>query len=479
MINRVLIRIKVVQILYSYLLSQTEFKIEAAPAESASRDKKYAHTLYLDLLLTVLEMSGFNVRGEGESPLRGFALNKHINRNAMSRALNGVDEVRSAIMRGHRSIAVFDDVVPSIYNAIPSLPAYKSYVRKKKIEIKDDVALWVSILTNLILNNPEAIAAARKNDAFTIAGFNRGVQMTIDTLTNYGDNRMLFNEARNSLSRSLDKAYELYHLLLLLPVEITRQQELRLDAARHKFLPTDADLHPNMRFVENRFVKAITENEQMEEYLNDHPVSWGDDDILIKSLLDRILESDVYKEYMESPEEPTYETDCELWRTLMKTIILPGDELAEALESKSVYWNDDLHIMGTFILKTIRRFAGSKTDGADIKLLPQFKDEEDSNFGAQLFKLSVEHYDEYKELIDRFINTRDWDSERLAFMDIVIMIAAIAEIINYPAIPIPVTLNEYIEIANAYSTPKSGAFINGMLFSIINYLKEEGKILGK
>lgn len=479
MINRVLIRIKVVQMLYSYLLSQSEFKIEPAPAESASRDKKYAHTLYLDLLLMVLEMSGFDVRGNGKSPLRGFALNKHIDRNSMSRALNGVDEVRSAILRGRSSLEAFDKVIPSVYNAIPTLPAYKSYVRKKKIDIKDDVELWSSVLANLVENNPEAVAAARENPAFTIKGFSLGVKLAIDTLTNYGDNRMLYNEARNALGRSLDKAYELYHSLLLLPVEITRQQDLRLDAAKHKFLPTDADLNPDLRFVENKFIKAISENEQMEEYLKDNPISWTDDDILIKSLLDLILESDIYKEYMATPEEHSFEEDCELWRSLMKNVILPSDDLAEALESKSVYWNDDLHIMGTFILKTIRRFATSKTEGADIKLLPQYKDEEDSNFGAQLFQYSINNYEEYRELIDKFVNTRDWDSERLAFMDVVIMVAAIAEIINYPAIPIPVTLNEYIEIANAYSTPKSGAFINGILFSVINHLKEEGKILGK
>lgn len=142
-----------------------------------------------------------------------------------------------------------------------------------------------------------------------------------------------------------------------------------------------------------------------------------------------------------------------------------------------MYWNDDLHVVGTFVLKTIRKFGQSKTEGADIRLLPQFKDDEDSRFGARLFEIAVKNCQEYRELIDSFVNEHRWDSERLAFMDIVVMVTAITELLNFPAIPIAVTLNEYIEIANAYSTPRSGAFINGILYSVINHLKSEGKLI--
>lgn len=108
---------------------------------------------------------------------------------------------------------------------------------------------------------------------------------------------------------------------------------------------------------------------------------------------------------------------------------------------------------------------------------PKYKDDEDARFGADLFVNVVEHYDEYRDLVDRYVDNQAWDSERLAFMDVVIMAAAIAEMLNYPQIPIPVTLNEYIEIANSYSTPRSGKFINGVLYSIISHLKEEGKLM--
>ena len=265
--------------------------------------------------------------------------------------------------------------------------------------------------------------------------------------------------------------------LLLLAVEITRAQEEKLERAKEKFYPTDEDLHPNMRFVENKFIKALVDNESFSDYVNDKKLSWEAEVSLVENLRTLIVSSDEYKEYMAMSGESTYEQDCELWRVMFKNIILPSDELAETLESRSIFWNDDIHVMGTFVLKTIRRFGQSKNEGADIDLLPQFKDSEDSKFGPDLFMQAVNHYDEYRELVEKFVNTTRWDADRLAFMDIVIMITAITEILAYPAIPLAVSLNEYIEIANAYSTPRSGAFINGILYSVINHLKEEGRLV--
>lgn len=480
MINRVLIRIKVVQLLYSYLLSQSEFNIEAAPAESASRDRRFAYATYCQLLLMILELSGFETRGVSEKPaIAGLMPNKHINRNAMARALNNVDAIRAIILKNRGLLSGLDTVIASIYNAIPTLPAYKSYIRRKDTSIKDDVELWVSILNNLISKNQEYITAARNNPDFTSVGLEKGIQMVVETLENYGNNRTLYNEAHNALGKSLDKAYELYHSLLLLPIEITRQQDLRLDAAKHKFYPTDDDLHPNTRFVDNKFVAALKENGQLEEYLKSNPISWSQDDILVKSLLDLILNSESYNNYMAAEGEPTFGQDCEFWRDMFKSIILPSDDLAEALESKSVYWNDDLHIMGTFLLKTVRHFAVSDHQGADVKLLPKYKDEEDSKFGAELFETAIKNYSAYRELIDRFVNSKEWESDRLAFMDVVIMVVAITELLRYPAIPVAVTLNEYIEIASSYSTPKSGQFIHGILSAVINHLREQGELATK
>ncbi|MCM1076567.1 MAG: hypothetical protein NC411_04320 [Bacteroides sp.] len=476
MINRVLIRIKVVQLLYSYLLTQSEFKIEP-PVENPSRDKKYGHELYLDLLMMILEMSGFDISsGRRRSPLHGLAINKHIDHNLLARSLNGLDEIRAIILRDRSGVAQFDSVIPSIYEAISTLPAYKSYARIKKPELKDDVVLWSSIITNLIANNPAFVTAARKNPDYTVAGFTRGINSLMHTLNEYNDNRGLYNHARNALDYSLAKAHELYHSLLLLAVEITRMQDQRLDAAKHKFLPTDEDMHPNMRFVENKYVKALENNQDFQSYMDEHKLTWDNEVLLVRALLDKIIASDIYKEYMARTEESTLEEDADFWRQIYKTIILPGDELGEALESKSVYWNDDLHVIGTFVLKTMRHFGQSKNDGEDVRLLPQYKDSEDSRFGSELFELAVKNYPRYREMIDSFVNRNRWDAERLAFMDVVIMVTAMAEIINFQSIPLAVSLNEYIEIANAYSSPRSGAFINGILYSVINHLKSEGQL---
>lgn len=479
MINRVLIRIKVVQLLYSYMLSQSEFKIEA-PAENPSRDRKYAHELYMDLLLLVLELSGIEV-SQNHSPafLRTVGNRELLNKNPLAKSLNSLEEIRDMILKNRGSVTVFDDILSSLNTRIPALPAYKTYSKLKQREMKDEVALWISIAKNLFADNTEFIDAARRNPNFTMAGFERGVKAFINTLADYGDTSMLLIQSKNALKDSLGKAYELYMSLLQLSVAITAEQDRRIDNARNKYVPTDEDLNPNLKFVENRFIQALQKNEEFQEYVNDKCLTWENSATMVDALLDKILESDIYRNYMASTEEPTLATDAELWRSLFKEIILPSDELAEALESKSVYWNDDLHIMGTFLMKTIRKFAISEKDGSDVKLLPMYKDTEDELFGPDLFVKAISHANEYRALIDRFVNSARWDSERLAFMDIVIMTTAITELLNYPQIPIVVTLNEYIEIANAYSTPRSGAFINGILYSVIKHLQEEGKLLKK
>ena len=294
-------------------------------------------------------------------------------------------------------------------------------------------------------------------------------------MESFSDNRTRLIDARKSLTRSLDKAYELYHAMLLLCVELTRLQEQKLDAARHKHLPSPEDLNPNTRFIDNRLPKLLENCEDMKEYIKENPISWNDNPGLLRRLLDRITESDIYAEYM-ALEETDLKADCDFWRSVYKNIIFPSDDLAEALESMSVFWNDDLTIMDSFVLKTIRKIS---TDGeaAPVHLLPKYKDEEDARFGADLFSRAIENREKYRALIDKFIDGTQWDSERLAFMDIVIMIAAITELLGYPSIPVPVTLNEYIEIANCYSTNKSGQFINGILSSVINYLKTEGELV--
>lgn len=473
MINRILIRIKVVQMLYSYLLTRSEFRVESAP-EKNTRDSKYAYELYLDLLLLILELSGYNVSNTSRRHPLGSAGMHNLLASKMTKSLAADNDIRDLILKGTSSINDFDDAAARLYAVITGSAAYRDYKKIKDPQIKDDVNFWNVIINTVFAKDTVLLEAARRNKNFTTVGFEQGMKMLLATLNNYSDTKTSLVQARKSLDESLAKAYELYHALLLLPVEITRLQSERIETAKEKYVPTSADLNPNMRFVENQYVEAISHNADMEEYLKSRPVSWESDYFLIKDLLDAIVASDLYKEYMEA-QVTDFATDCEFWRSVMKNIVLPSDALAEALESKSIYWNDDLSIMGTFVLKTMKQMAGS-ADGT-VKLLPMYKDDDDARFGAELFIDAISNRELYRSYIDQFIDGNQWDPERLAFMDIVIMLLAIAELKGFPSIPIPVTLNEYIEIANCYSTPRSGQFINGILFSVINYLKNEGILL--
>lgn len=277
--------------------------------------------------------------------------------------------------------------------------------------------------------------------------------------------------AEKELFFSLSKAYDLYNYLLLLMVEVTKQANKRLNAAKNKLVPTKEELFPNTKFVENRFIAQLEVNKQLLEFSNNQKKTWENEADFVKTLCDKILESDIYKEYMAS-ETSSYEEDRELWRKLYKNIIFNNIELDQVLEDQSLYWNDDKEIVDTFVLKTIKCF--DEKNGAKQELLPEFKDEEDQDFARRLFRRTILNADYYRHLISE--NTKNWDLDRVAFMDVVIMQIALAEILSFPNIPVSVSLNEYVEIAKLYSTPKSGGFINGTLDGIVNSLKKENKL---
>lgn len=294
------------------------------------------------------------------------------------------------------------------------------------------------------------------------------VQIVYAYYQNGGKN---LDTAEKELFFSLSKAYDLYNYLLLLMVEVTKQANKRLNAAKNKLVPTKEELFPNTKFVENRFIAQLEVNKQLLEFSNNQKKTWENEADFVKTLCDKILESDIYKEYMAS-ETSSYEEDRELWRKLYKNIIFNNIELDQVLEDQSLYWNDDKEIVDTFVLKTIKRF--DEKNGAKQELLPEFKDEEDQDFARRLFRRTILNADYYRHLISE--NTKNWDLDRVAFMDVVIMQIALAEILSFPNIPVSVSLNEYVEIAKLYSTPKSGGFINGTLVGIVNSLKKENKL---
>ena len=277
--------------------------------------------------------------------------------------------------------------------------------------------------------------------------------------------------AEKELFFSLSKAYDLYNYLLLLMVEVTKQANKKLNAAKNKLIPTKEELFPNTKFVENRFIAQLEVNKQLLDFAGNQKKTWENEADFVKSLCEQIMESDIYKEYMAS-ETSSYEEDREVWRKIYKKIIFNNAELDQVLEDQSLYWNDDKEFVDTFVLKTIKRFE--EKNGAKQELLPEFKDDEDQDFARRLFRRAILNSDYYRHLISE--NTKNWDLDRVAFMDVIIMQIALAEVLSFPNIPVSVSLNEYVEIAKLYSTPKSGGFINGTLDGIVNQLKKENKL---
>ncbi|MBD8348289.1 transcription antitermination factor NusB [Dysgonomonas sp. HGC4] len=281
-------------------------------------------------------------------------------------------------------------------------------------------------------------------------------------------------KAETELMFSLQKSYDLYYYLLALLIEITDTHTRRLESRKAKLLPTDEDINPNTRLSDNLFIKQLKSNEQFNKYVSDRPQSWEDHENYVRSLLEKILNSDIYAEYLAN-EVSDYDTDREFWRKVFKTFIYCEEQLDDLLEDDSLFWNDDIEIVQSFVIKTIKKFDPEK--GANQPLLPMFKDEEDRQFAIKLLRETMFNVKLAREYIDKY--AKNWESERIAFMDMIIMQTAVSELIAFPSVPINVTMNEYINIAKSYSTHKSSSFINGILDSIVTELKSENKLLKK
>ena len=281
------------------------------------------------------------------------------------------------------------------------------------------------------------------------------------------------SDPKKTLKLSFDKSLELYYSLLKLIIDLTDLQALRLDEAKHKFLPTDEDLNPNTRFIDNWLVEQLRDCEELQDYINEHNITWRDDELFLRLMLDKVLNSKLYHDYMSMP-ATDQALDCELWHQMLKRVLLVDDDLFEFVESKSIYWGiDDLNIIGQFVMKTIRRFE----DNVENPILPQFKDEEDREYSETLFLTSIKQLEENNALIDSFVKSENWDVDRIALMDRIIMCVALTEIKTFPNIPVNVSLNEYIEMAKNFSTARSGQFVNGILHAAVRRMKSEGTLM--
>jgi len=294
------------------------------------------------------------------------------------------------------------------------------------------------------------------------------VQLTYAYYQNGSKN---IDAAEKELFVSLSKAYDLYNYMLALMVALVREARRRLDIEENR-AKREGKEPPSRKFVQNRFALQLEENKMLEAFMEDQTYNWDDEHDFVARLYQQIAESETYADYM-ADETDDYATDREFWRKVYRKHIQDNDELDQVLEEKNIYWNDDKEIVDTFVLKTIKRF--DEKSGKKQELLPEYDSEEERDFARKLFRASILNAEEYQRYMTEA--ARNWDFSRMAYMDVVLMQIAIAEMMTFPNIPISVTINEFVELAKYYSTPRSAGYINGMLDAIARHLISSGRLM--
>ena len=282
--------------------------------------------------------------------------------------------------------------------------------------------------------------------------------------------------SEKELSESIRKCYELYLMLIALAGEVAEVARERIAIAQAKMIPTEEDLNPNRRFVDNRVIARIEESTALADAMTRYKASWRGQQALVKRLYQDMVEAPYYRQYMQA-EVPTdlkeaFAADKRLVLDFLANHIEDNDYLEEALEEMSMYWVDDIAYSLGLAMRTIGFLNENSTD---LDVMPMYKSEDDKTYVETLFRKALLNHEEYFGYIDKF--TENWDFERIAFMDKLIMLAAITELIQFQTIPVKVTLDEFIEISKYYSTPGSSVFVNGILDKLVVWLTQEGKIV--
>lgn len=256
-------------------------------------------------------------------------------------------------------------------------------------------------------------------------------------------------------------------MILLLLLEIRYYAETRIELKRNKKQPTDEDLNPKPRFIENPIFKNIENNSDYNSFIKAKKISWVNYPELIKNIYNNLITGETYKAYMDK-ESTTYNEDKKFIINILIENIVDNDLLYSELEEQSIYWNDDIEFIISMVKKTIEGF--SKQNESKNKLLKLYKGEDDKQFVYRLFLKTITNRDDNMVLIEKFL--KNWKIDRLAFIDVLLIEMAITEIKEFEEIPVKVTFNEYIDLAKYYSTKKSHSFVNGMLEEIIKHMKD-------
>lgn len=273
------------------------------------------------------------------------------------------------------------------------------------------------------------------------------------------------------LFESFDRFRDLYIALLLLPAEMQAKAIEKIEAGMNKKLPTKEDLHPNTKFVTNTLVRILANSKTLDKASKEIHIRWKDNDDLLRQMFKTLIESSDYKEYMASKERG-FEHDREYLLRFIRRHIVNFELMHDWLEEIGIFWNDDLDLASSMALKTLKTVKDSDDD---ITLMPLWKaDDDEEEYTRNIFRKTITLGEASEKLIAE--NAPNWDADRIALMDMVILKMALAEAQTCESIPLKVTMNEYIELANYYSTPKSNVFINGLLETLFGKLQAEGKI---
>lgn len=322
-----------------------------------------------------------------------------------------------------------------------------------------------------------------------------------------------YQEVEQLFTDSLESTYNLYFYLLNLIDELTQLHSELTEIRRHKHLASAEEKNPNMRLINNRLTDALGNSQTLIDRLNKYPFAWKQEETLLRQLLKDIVSSTAYEEYLQSPENE--ESDVDFWINALKDIVFVNPDLDELLENYSVYWDNPqgvlekveveemgdietldqtvaelegtdfysaqpcklspVQVVKEFVIKTLKRYRSKPTSGVEKALLPMYQSKQEGAFGLTLLRTALAKESEYQKIIEPYyIN---WEQERVADIDTIILILALVEALNFPDIPLKVTLNEYIELAKMFSTTKSGQFVNGVLGQLFADLQKEKKLL--
>lgn len=273
------------------------------------------------------------------------------------------------------------------------------------------------------------------------------------------------------LFQSIENMHDLYLLLVAALIEIRNKEEEYLDLASKKHLATKEERNPNKKFINNKVLRLLANSGNIENALEENSISnWKRNDDIILLLLEEVKASTIYQDYM-SKTESNFNDDKYFVADLFSEVIAPNEKLYDYIEDYKLTWVDDLASVNTLILKQIKSL---KSEDDIFRVSALYKDEDDKDFVKSLFRKTVLNEQELsKEYIDK---TPNWDAERIAEMDTIILKMAICELLKFPSIPVKVTINEYLEIAKEYSTPKSSIFINGILDNLVKEFKNENRL---